>query len=457
MGLTRSALGISGSVQSTSNLKFGLTSTTLVIHYEEMEHDYRELAASQYKPAQDALEVAQEGSEVFREEFGDYFVAGYQYGGMYDAYVSITAETSEQLEKVKLQLGAQLKNMAKVGSGGKAQEVVQTSADLKFSQESQEVLKKNKAQITVEIRTIGAGATTPQISNLPNSKDISAMGSLVYGLTEFRNNLANSFNPNNYVPVNVMFRRYRTLSALRRKIDPTIPVDANHSANIMSFNNELVGMRGYYNVIGGLPNDRIDTNIRDEYTRKFDAIINPIRAAGNNFYASADRIADTLPKVRNLSKELKTLGDRYAFYTMLMDAQEKEPNLKGSSVKDQPFGANGGSTGYKSFGVSATVTDDLNKGGSFSNKSPTDTNGWKKRSPILDAETDKRFAWLRVTAPHENDNKRDVLTPPAVGKQKASFSFESALTAIRTNGDWTIEYQTIYMPRSLYPFAGLKD
>lgn len=137
LGLTKAALGVSSSVQTTNTMKFGLTSTTLIIHYEEMETFYRSLPLKDYKLTEDAMMVAkEEGSDAFREEYGDYFVAGYQYGGMYDAYITITTETTEQLDEVKFQLGAKLKNMAKIGSTDIGQGTVQTSADLKFSQES---------------------------------------------------------------------------------------------------------------------------------------------------------------------------------------------------------------------------------------------------------------------------------------------------------------------------------
>ena len=245
LGLTKAALGVSTSVQTTNTMKFGLTSTTLIIHYEEMETFYRSLPLNEYKLTEDAQMVADyEGSDAFREEYGDYFVAGYQYGGMYDAYITITTETSEQLDKVKLQLGAKLKTMAKVGSGDKAQEVLQTSADLQFSQESQEILKENKAEITVQIRTIGAGNTTPTDISVPNSKDITAMNNVIGELTQFRNNLARAFDPSNYVPVNVMMRRYRSLSGMRSKIDAYIPVPPAVTAQIKSFNRALLNMRG---------------------------------------------------------------------------------------------------------------------------------------------------------------------------------------------------------------------
>lgn len=306
LGLTKAALGTSTSVQTTNTMKFGLTSTTLIIHYEDMETFYRSLALKDYKLTEDAMMVAEEeGSDAFREEYGDYFVAGYQYGGMYDAYITITTETSEQLDKVKLQLGAKLKTMTKVGSGDKAKEVLQTSADLQFSNDTQEILKSNKAEITVQIKTIGAGNTTPTDISVPNSKDISAMNNVVGELTKFRNNLARAFDPSNYVPVNVMLRRYRSLSGMRTLLDAYLPVHPAVTAQIKSLNRALLNMRGYYNVIRSLPSNKIDSSVREEWGKKFYGIIDPIVAAGNSFYLDPSKIDAELPKVEELSKQLR--------------------------------------------------------------------------------------------------------------------------------------------------------
>ena len=71
--------------------------------------------------------------DEFRDEYGDYFVAGYQYGGMYEAHITITTSTSEQLDKVKMQLGAKLRAM------NASNDKIVTSADMQFSRETQEV------------------------------------------------------------------------------------------------------------------------------------------------------------------------------------------------------------------------------------------------------------------------------------------------------------------------------
>ena len=130
---TKAALGGSLSVQTTNNMKFGLSSTTLVIHYDELETNYRYIRPNDCVFTEAAEMYLDMMPDEFRDEYGDYFVAGYQYGGMYEAHITITTSTSEQLDKVKMQLGAKLRAM------NASNDKVVTSADMQFSRETQEV------------------------------------------------------------------------------------------------------------------------------------------------------------------------------------------------------------------------------------------------------------------------------------------------------------------------------
>ena len=457
MGLTTDALGINSSVQSAGNLKFGLTSTTIVIHYEEMESEYRELPIDQYKLTKNAAALLDRDRESFREEYGDYFVAGYQYGGMYEAHIAITTDTTEQLDSVKTLLGASLGDMETALTADTT--LGDTSIGVQFSKESQEILKKNNAQISVEIKTIGAGKTEPITIPLTNSSDISAMNNVVQELAKFRNAMGSNFSANTYVPVNVEFYRYRSIPDLRDKIDKYIPVPAMHSANIMSFNSELLALRGYHNTINSIPDNKMDRLSRDEYARQFNAIVNPIKAAGNAFYDKENEkgLADTLPKVIELSRKLKIAGDRLTFYRSLVSAQEKENRLGQTLlITKRPFGGtNGGSTGYKSFDLSTAVNGDIAKGTAstdvFIGGTRFIANVWR---PSYDAGKDYRYSWFQVTATSQEDSNRDVENPPAAGKQKAVFYFRGKAFY---SSYWKVESQSAYMPRSLYPFFGLSD
>lgn len=453
MGLATDSVGVNSAVQSSNNLKFGLTTTNLVIHYEELESRYRSLPLKDYKLTDDALQLLSSDNRArFREEYGDYFVAGYQYGGMYEAHIAITTDTTEQLEKVKTQLGLSIRNLGAALSGDTSTGGINIGAQ--FSQTTEEILTKNNARISVEIKTIGAGKTAPTSIPLANSQDISAMGNVAEELAKFRNSMAGAFTPTTYVPVNVEFKRYRSLPGLLTKIDGYIPVDSKHSANIMSFNSELIAMRGYYNIISSLPLGKMDGASKDEYSRKYNAIMNPIETGGNAFYASAENIANTLPQVIALSEELKTIGDRYAFYNMLMHAQEIEPTLAGAKITSKPFGENGGSSGYKSFGVSAAVTSDMNAGQEKKTQKHEVLNvGWKEWYPELDAGDGFIHCWINVLCKNPHDNKREVIDSPAVGKRISKFYFQ---TGYDRDCEWYITHKTMRFNRTLYPFGGLK-
>ena len=449
LSLSKNALGGSASVQSSSNLKFGLTSTTLVIHYEEMETDYRYLPNASYVLTQDARDILSEnGSNIFREEYGDYFVAGYQYGGMYEATITITTDTMEKLETVKTEIGAQLKSLS--GDLG-------TSGSASFSSTSQETLKKYNARISVEVRTIGAGNVSPVSLDIPNSQDISAMSAVADSLMNFRNDLAKSFSPNTYAPVNVMLKRYRSLPGMIRSVDAYIPVPATHSAKIMTLNRELANLRGYYNVIAGAAANEIDQSTKQGYTRRFDAIMNPVLAARNAFYAqeNADSMDQTINAAIALDADLKAIGDRFTFYRMLMDAQNKETDYKTEDITAKPFGTNGGSIGYSSFGVSAAVTEDIKAGKYSQTKHTSVLNiGWDEWNPSYDAGENYVFCWFNVLAYSENDNNRQVQNPPAVGKRRVTFYFQAGYDR---DANWTIRKQSIRMTRDNYPFSGLQQ
>ena len=102
--------GFNAGYSGESSFKFGLTSTTLVIHYEQVEAKYRMLKNSAYSiNPQGQSMLDRQGSKGFREEFGDYFVGGYKYGGTFDAFIKITTQTTEQLDKVKTKLSASFK------------------------------------------------------------------------------------------------------------------------------------------------------------------------------------------------------------------------------------------------------------------------------------------------------------------------------------------------------------
>ncbi|MBQ9896763.1 MAG: hypothetical protein IJM40_05560, partial [Synergistaceae bacterium] len=94
----------------------------------------------------------------FRNLFGDYYVSCYQYGACYDAYISITTETSEQVKEVENKLTAELSLLTPAPT---------SKIRLKI------LCRKAKATVTIKIVTNGLDFKAPKVAVI-TSADIAS-------------------------------------------------------------------------------------------------------------------------------------------------------------------------------------------------------------------------------------------------------------------------------------------
>ncbi len=471
--------GLKASMSHMNSYKFGLSSTTLVIHYDELENTPRMLASSKYKLNQAATTQLAQGIDNFRTVYGDYFVSGYTYGGTYDAYISITTESTEQLTEIKAKLTAEYQSLNKKGA----------KASAEVANETRDILKKYNASISIKIITSGSSASDPNMKSITPSKgsnSVDSVGDVISELMKFRSTLAKQ-SPSNYAPVNVVLTRYSELSTVmaqinKEKNDGTIPLAPSISTLIQRFNGTLVNLGGYYEVVGGLDNAKIDAEVRDGFYTRYTELVTKI-TADPHFYDSKSKITETEKAMKKLSSELKALGDRYVFYNMLIAEQKREKEMytkyhadveTGSSenVKYQPFGGDGGgSTGYKEFFVSAAVTNDIKAGVNVTLDGNEDYKaaGWRYwgtsdhnmsnveasyTAKTATGGTDAAFCYVYVHAGTvDRDCHRRFSNYPVVGKSSLDFDFVSGYSRYAT---WTVEYQTMNFTKEKYPFFGLE-
>ena len=530
--LSKNALGASYSTGSTNNYKFGLTSTNLVIHYEVKESKYRALSNARFeellekrtiksKKAYDQDKIADEPlpdtidkneedlldessvrtaadeesmldvmlelkPDDFRKQFGDYFVCGYQYGACFDAYISISTKTSEQIKEVKQKLA-----VTATYNG------VTASADM--SKETKDILKDSGAEVTVRIVTHGMG-NKPIELNLTNSTDISAMDTVFSELVAFRNRIVEHTDPKDFAPIRVAMKRWRSLPSIGINFikdgdDGTIPISVEHATKISEFNTALVNLRAHRNFVMGLgditPAKKLDEN--------FAKVVAYATDGGNDFYSNLEAMQSALEYTHAVDEQFKKLGDRYVFYTKLVKAQEAEKKTyedlkdkaakadgdKHDYIRKMPFGSDhGGSSGYDSFAVSKYVTEDINAGKeSHRQYKRTAKTGWryewhydheKGKEDYLSSAgpatisadlipgtgntSDAVFCkvWVTSTATSsERDNKRELVSPapPAVGKKQVGFEFMGGGTR---DVNWNIYGKAMRMRQEDYPFDGLE-
>ncbi|MBQ9565853.1 MAG: hypothetical protein IJU98_09735, partial [Synergistaceae bacterium] len=83
---------------TTTNVRLGQISKTLLFRIDVTESSPRLANISSLKFSKSAKEALDDGSNAFREDYGDYFVSGYTWGARYDAVISVTAERNQDLD-----------------------------------------------------------------------------------------------------------------------------------------------------------------------------------------------------------------------------------------------------------------------------------------------------------------------------------------------------------------------
>ncbi|MBQ7732423.1 MAG: hypothetical protein IJT58_00190, partial [Synergistaceae bacterium] len=434
--------GFSAGHSSSSSFKFGLTSTTYVIHYEQTEKRYRMLEDDEdYALNTNAKSMLEDSSiSAFRNEFGDYFVGGYQYGGTYDAIITISTKTTEQLEKVKTHLSASFNS-----------ESATASADV--GNKSKNYLKTNDATVTIEIRT--AGINDDGGYEVTKTTDISTIAN---SFTQFKNKLSKT-SPADFQPVYVMLKRYRLLPDVFKKMKAEgdsglIPIPSEHSTKVMNFKRDMVTMHAYYNVLNDTNYITMDQEVKNALGRRYDNIKNTVAAQNDTIFE--ERNAAQLQKLHadmlQLNKDLKIVGDRYVFYRLLMAAQDQEKKSNDSTnVLSKPYGSNGGSIGYTSFMASPAVNADISAG--KEDKKEINQFTGSEWTPEFDAGSGHVFCYINVTANNVNDRERRA-NYPCIGNQKANFYFRCGASRWL---EWKIEVKSMVFTQDRYPFTGLKQ
>ena len=433
--------GFSAGTSNSSSFKFGLTSTTFVIHYEETEPRYRMLDDDEdYQLNTNGKNMLADGSKAFRDEFGDYFVGGYQYGGTYDAIITISTKTTEQLDKVKTHLSASFSS-----------EENAASADV--GNESKNFLKTNDATIAIEIRT--AGINDDGGFEATKTTDITSVAS---SLMQFREKLKKT-PPADFQPVYVMLKRYSllpdVLNQMKKDGDSRlIPIPSEHSTKVMDFKGDMVTMHAYYNVLNDSNYMTMDQEVKNSYRRRYDRIKNTVAAQSDTLFefSNASQLAQLHDDMLQLNKELKVIGDRYVFYQLLMAAQDQERKSNGSAnVREKPYGPNGGSIGHLSFMSSPAVNADIKEGRDF--KDEINTFSGSEWTPSFYAGKDYIFCHIKVTANNKHDEERRA-NVPCIGTQNPSFFFKCGSNRWL---EWKIELKSMRFTQDRYPFTGLKQ
>ncbi len=451
LSLSKNASGASSSVESSSNYKLGHTSTTLVVHFEETETKYHYLSFNGLFMKNAAKRKLANNKSSFREEYGDYFVSGYLNGAVFDAYVTITGETTEEVKKASAALSASFQTTSMDASG-----------KISLSKEMETKINNESIKIAVEIRHIGAGSWKPTTSTDVGTK-LGALQSVSQELYKFRSYLADPQNKDKkYAPVKVMLDRYRELYEYDPdSFDLYLPISVSHARDIELLNQELVTLRGYKNTLNSGKEDMAwDDMGPSSLDKDCSDLLSEVVRRGNKLYSNHDDVKKYLADARALNKRLRAMCERYEFFNSLVKAQQTELQYANYPARDKPFGPTRMS-GYPSYMASSAVQSDIDAGKKVKMDNYVSYKsgyGYYARpwEPEFTAQTDNGSSdaifcyWEFSGQGDDGSTERNITSSYAVGKKEAKFHFD---TAWWLNPVWTLQYQSMRYNRTLYPFG----
>ncbi|MBQ7215947.1 MAG: hypothetical protein IJP54_00390 [Synergistaceae bacterium] len=107
--LCKNALG--DRQMTVTNVRLGQISRNVIIKYDLLESQPRMVNVNDVQFSSDALDLLRQNYKDFREDYGDYFVAGYTWGMRFRAVISVTSDNRTALDDVCVQIKVWLQRL----------------------------------------------------------------------------------------------------------------------------------------------------------------------------------------------------------------------------------------------------------------------------------------------------------------------------------------------------------
>ena len=423
---------------TSTNVRLGQISRTLLFRLELTETSPRLVDISSLRFSKSAKEALDEGSNAFREDYGDYFVSGYAWGARYDAVISVTAQTNDHLDTFCKKLTEAMQN---------AWDNKEYSSALS---EAQKLVSDNKVSMTGELIVIGAGKSdSPKVTN-------ENLESLLAGVKDFRNNI--NIDRSKFVQLRAVLTRFREVTG-GNVISERLPISQSHFDAVKEFTKSIILLRGYYNTMAAVPTATLINGQGrvDEWTSRFNGRIDSIKTAIRKICDNESLLAQQKRDVDKLMNEFKDLTERYVFYRKIVDAQTSQSSgFSGSNEKYESY-AEGG---IKEYTASRTVLGDYSSGGRklwCHQHFEKDAVLWSYHTWTRDHDGSGygnwRNVWVRASSHKTNKSEAKDQWYPTVGRKRFKWYFEGGGTR---RAEWYFEVQIAHMPEWKYPFVGLR-
>ncbi|MHB8910204.1 MAG: hypothetical protein ACYDAA_15135 [Syntrophales bacterium] len=401
------------SLSYAQNIRYSETETTLIVKYYLKEIDYRKYSPNdaRYTLTDAAKTYLSAHKDDFRNQYGDYFIAGARYGAQYIATIHIKATSAEEIRTTEAKISVAAQNFDNTET---------------FKAAFRDATKN----CSIDFRRITQGGDPTVLQ----------AGTTVDQIFEDVNRFIKSVTKDNRAPLDAYMYRYNQIQDASA-IPTEINVNSCVFAKMRDLSQDYLALTSRAKVIAGLDVTQFQAGIQDAYAQEYRTLTNEIRDNRQAICRDLDQITAYGIRVKAAKDKFSNLIDRFSFYQKLVAAARSFPSSTGGDNIARGF------TGYN---LSVAVDNDIQKTSWTQKYEESWHVGWRTWFPYWAPGTDYRVCFIQIWSWAHSDSWWDQHYP-SLGSDHLDFEFKSGYDR---GGDWQVQAKGVYLGANgvNYPF-----
>lgn len=427
MNTTFSSFGVTfkASGSYSDNIKYSEKETTLILKYNIRETEYRlfDPAGGAYSLTNDAKAYLATHADDFRNQYGDYFIAGARYGAQYVATIHIKASSAEEIRSIETKLT-------------QASKTYNFDATEEFKMKFTEATKNSSVE--VNRTTIGG-----------NDAGLSA-GTTPEQMFDDLKTFIQSCTKENRAPLEAYMFRFNQMPDGAR-IGNAIKVNSCVFSATRDLSKDFLALSSRARTIADLDASSFQAGVQEDYAQEYDNLVNEISDNRQAIFQDKEQVEIYGAKVKAALSKFSDLIDRQSFFLKLVQLQKTWPQHTGHEAREM---------GFKSYYLSRTIDNDICKPGKAETYNAEYHEGWhvgwRNWYPSWTPGDNSIVCYIKIDV--DGSTKGDDCWDenfPSLGRERLSFHFRSGYDRM---GSWWLKAKGIYLgaggksAKGNYPF-----
>ncbi|GFO66657.1 hypothetical protein GMLC_02360 [Geomonas limicola] len=417
LNTTFSSFGVTfkASGSYTDNIKYSEKEATLILKYYIKETEYRlfDPAGGAYTLLPAAKTYLAQNNSDFRNQYGDYFIAGARYGAQYIATLHITAASAEQLRIIETKLT-------------EASKTYKFDATEEFKAKFREATQNS----TVEVKrsTIGGDETKLSAGTTPDQM-FDELKAFIQSCTK-----------ENRAPLDAYMLRFNQMPD-GAAVATEINVNSCVFSATRNLTKDYLALSSRMKTIVGLDPSTFQAGVQNDYAVAYDNLVNEISDNRQTIFKDRALIESYGANVKDALDKYSALIDRQSFFLKLVQLQKNWPYHTEHQARE---------SGFKSYYLSKVVDDDIfkpSKGDTFNTEYHQGWHvGYREWYPSWAPGTNSIVCYIKIDV--DSSTRSDDCwddNHPSLGRDHLAFHFKSGYDR---KGSWWLKAKGIYLGAS---------